>query len=275
MFQDKQMRAVIRISLVVFIILIAFFIYNIIQKKNLESQVEKKPVLSLTTDSNIFKVDSVEMYSSANALNNSDVQGDYWDLNLYQFTDLAVYIDNHVSISDSTQKNTVKELYIDNITYPSLPKKGNPKLYYKDSKDLGIGIINEDKLISDRLDFKVVSSNNSNSEEPQFYADCSNPMLFSAINHEVVKSFPIRNTNSAVIFDGNLLLDATILLSTIEYEVSFTIHIINYLDEEYTCTVTIPIVLGDENDVNTIYDGSYQLTINDLSTNKFYKKMEE
>ena len=81
----------------------------------------------------------------------------------------------------------------------------------------------------------------------------------------------IRNTKSAVTFDGNLLLDADILLSRIEYEIDFDIHIINNLGEEYVCYVALPIKLADENDYATIYDGSYSVQYTDLKATRFYK----
>lgn len=271
MFQDRQIMIIIKIAVLVFIVLSAITILNTLKNKELNKQVDKKePILSLTTDSNIFKVDSVLLYCSANALNNSEMQEDYWDLNLYQYTDMAITIDNHVSINGLTQKNTIKEMYIDNVTYPTHPSKGNPSLYYKDSNFLGVGVINEEYLITDKLNFNVLSSNDADVDYP-FYADCSNPILLSAINEDIVPKFVIRNTNSAITFNGSLLVDADVLVSSIQYSVSFAIHIVNNLDEEYVCNLTIPIKLQDENELNTIHDGSYQTTLDNLSTSKFYK----
>lgn len=272
MFQDKQIKIVLSISIIIFVVLISLFIYNTIQtKKNISVNEVKEPVLSLTTDSNIFKIDSVLMFASANALNNEEMQKDYWDLNLYQYSDIAINIDNHVSIDGLTQKNTIKEMYIDNISFPKTPDKGTPRLYLKDSSLFGKGIIDEENLIESRFDFNIISSNEEEITAASFYADCSNPILLSAINEEIVSNFVIRNTNSAITFDGNLLLDATILLSNIEYSISFSIHIINELDEEYICTFTLPIKLSDDNDINSIYDGSYQLISTDMDQTKFYK----
>lgn len=275
MFQDKQMKIVIRISIGIFVVLLLVLFINNIRNDKLQNEEEnKEPVLSLTTDSNIFKIDSVLIYSSANALNNLEMQEDHWDLNLYQFSDISLSVDNHVSIDGLTQKNTIRQMYIDNISYSKSPEKGTPCLYYKDSNYLGIGVVDDEKIINDRLDFNVVTSNSSDVNEPSFYADCSNPIILSSINKDIVSNFIIRNTNSAVTFDGSLLLDANILLMDIEYELSFSVHIINYLDEEYVCNLTIPIVLSDDNDIDTIYDGSYQTELTNLKENKFYK-MEE
>ena len=80
-----------------------------------------------------------------------------------------------------------------------------------------------------------------------------------------------RNTKSAVTFDGNLLLDANILLSKIVYQINFDLHIVNNLDEEYICYVSIPIKLSDDNDLKTIYDGSYTMSYTQLESNRFYK----
>lgn len=273
MFQDKQMMIIIKISILIFVVLISLLMFNTVKNHKLNQENKKQePVLSLTLDNNIFKVSSVLIYSSANALNNLEMQKDYWDLNLYQYSDMAISIDNNVSIDGLTQKNTIKEMYIDNITYPSMPDKGTPSLYYKDANFLGMGVVDEEKVIKDKLKFNVISSNDSEVSSPAFYADCSDPILLSSINKAIEPNLIIRNTNSSVTFDGSLLVDANILLSNIEYSVSFSIHIINNLDEEYVCNLTIPIKLRDSNDINTIYDGSYQLTLTDLSTSKFYKK---
>lgn len=272
MFQDKQIMIIIKISILIFVVLISLLIFNTVKNHKLNQENKKQePVLSLTLDNNIFQVSSVLIYSSANALNNLEMQKDYWDLNLYQYSDMAITIDNNVSIDGLTQKNTIKEMYIDNITYPSTPDKGTPSLYYKDANSLGIGIVDEEKLIKDKLKFNVISSNDSEVSSPAFYADCSDPILLSSINKAIEPNLIIRNTNSSVTFDGSLLVDANILLSNIEYSVSFSIHIINNLDEEYVCNLTVPIKLRDSNDINTIYDGSYQLTLTDLNTSKFYK----
>ena len=273
MFQDKHIKIAIEISILIFIVLISIFLYNTIRNHNSKNAITNdEPVLSLTTDSNIFNVSSVQIYSSANALNNLEMQKDYWDLNIYQYSDLAINIDNHVSIKELTKKNTVKKIYIDNITYPQLPDKGTPKLYTKTSENLGIGIINEENIIEQKITYNVISSNDATNKKNTFYADCSNPILLSSINQDIVSNFIIRNTNSAITFDGNLLLDSTILLSNIEYSISFSIHIINELDEEYICNIVLPIKLSDDNDINTIYDGSYQVILTEIPTGKFYKR---
>ena len=276
MFQDRQIRIVSKIAIVILIVMIGVFGYTKFLKYKSEIEKESKPaVLSLTTDSNIFKIDTVTVYSSANALNNSDMQLDHWDLNLYQFNDIAIKIDNHVSIDDFTKKNTIKRLYIDNITYPKLPELGTPTLYYKSPEDMGNAIIDDERLIEYGVEYNIKTSNEDEVDEPSFYTDCSNPLVLSSVNLGVKEDLSFKNTKSAVTFDGNLLLDANILLSKIVYEINFDLHIVNNLDEEYICYVSLPIKLSDENDLKTIYDGSYTVTYTKLESNRFYKLDQE
>ena len=276
MFQDRQIRIISKIAIVLLIIILGVFVYTKFLKYKFEQTNNSKPAtLSLTTDSNIFKIENVTVFSSANALNNSDMQLDHWDLNLYQFNDIAIKIDNHVSIDDFTKKNTIKELYIDNITYPKMPELGNPVLYYKNPEDMGTAVVDDEKLIEDRIDFGIKTSNEDEVDEPSFYTDCSNPIVLSSVNLGIKEDLTFRNTKSAVTFDGNLLLDANILLSKIIYEINFDLHIVNNLDEEYICYVSIPIKLSDDNDLKTIYDGSYTISYTKLESNKFYKLEQE
>ena len=63
----------------------------------------------------IFKIDEVILYSSAAAEDNSEGKI-LKDLDISQFTDISIKIDNKSYISDLSNKNTISELYIDNIT---------------------------------------------------------------------------------------------------------------------------------------------------------------
>ena len=58
-------------------------------------------------------------------------------------------------------------------------------------------------------------------------------------------------------------------LSSIKNEVSFTIHIINELNEDYSYQVVLQVPLQNADANKTIYDGSYSEEIN-LSDCYFY-----
>ena len=59
------------------------------------------------------------------------------DLNICQYTDIAIYIDNTSSISDLTTQNTVKELWIDNIKITPNSDLGSQVLNYKNLNNFG------------------------------------------------------------------------------------------------------------------------------------------
>ena len=51
MFQDKQIMIIIKISILIFIVLVSVLLFNILKNRQLTQEIDKKePVLSLTTD---------------------------------------------------------------------------------------------------------------------------------------------------------------------------------------------------------------------------------
>ena len=57
MFQDKQIKIVLGISIGIFIVLFSIFLFNAIKSHNSkQADTKDEPVLSMTTDSNIFNV---------------------------------------------------------------------------------------------------------------------------------------------------------------------------------------------------------------------------
>lgn len=81
----------------------------------------------------VFKVEKVIICSSANATDLSESHN-LQDLSIYQYTDIAVYIDNGEELSN---KNTIKELYIDNISLESNSNIGIKTLNYKNILNFG------------------------------------------------------------------------------------------------------------------------------------------
>ncbi|MBR3133020.1 MAG: hypothetical protein IKG42_02955 [Clostridia bacterium] len=266
--KDKTLKISIIIFLFISIILIGITIGN--NLKNKEEKKAEEPNLSIETESNIFKIDSVLLYSSANAENNSETQTE-WNLSVYQYTDIAIKIDNMVSMDELTNKNTIKELYIDNFKITSEPSIGTPTFYYKDPTKFGVSNINDEYEIKKKLKYRIATENDDNDfTNPTFYTDCSNPITLSYVNKNVAPNLIINNNKDTTItFDGTLLRDSSTLLSKLNATISFKIHIINYLNEEFTCEVSLDIPLQD--DVNNIYQGSYTKELTTLKTRKFYK----
>ena len=263
-------------GIVIFIIIIGVIIYfNLINKTD-DASSKNNQNISQGSKSNedeetIFEIDNILLYSSANALNNSETQKDYWNLNIYQYTDMSISINNHVYSDKLTSKNLVSKLYIDNVNFSVKPTLGSPGLFYKNPNSLGMPVVDDlDNQITDRMDFTVNSVNSTvDYTKPSFYTDCSNPLTLSYVNSNVYSSLIIKNNASSVTFDGSLLQKSGTKLSNIQATVNFTIHIENALGEEYICDVEIPIPLEDES--QSILDGHYVTELTNLEEYKFTK----
>ena len=79
----------------------------------------------------VFKVNRIILYSSGSAIDNNSDQS-LQNLDICQYTDIAIHIDNTSSVSELTTRNTVKELWIDNIHIATAnPEIGTQVLNYK------------------------------------------------------------------------------------------------------------------------------------------------
>lgn len=132
-----------------------------------------------------FSIDKIYLYSSANATNNKTKKS-MWNLNVYQYTDIALYISGN---ANNKAQNTIKELYIDNIKFDSF-NGGTPNLHYKNLFEFGKFNIETDYLITDRLNYEIV--------EPA-KMDSKFNTLDNSINVEIpntVDDVEINNTNT-------------------------------------------------------------------------------
>ena len=200
-----------------------------------------------------FSVEKIYLCSSANALDNTQEQK-LDRLGLYQFTDIAVYLNNY-SDDGLTEKNTLKELYIDDINLDLDYNIGKPSLVYTNMLKLGSReelaqmITNSKNKQKDKIEFNVLTTNEENNvadyEEPTFYADCSNPISLKYIN-EISAEYTVEKNSSAT-FDGSILEKVGIKPEDINARISFRINLVNNKDEYYSNYVSFRIPLNDIN----------------------------
>lgn len=214
----------------------------------------------------VFSLDKILLFSSASAEHNDVTNKALWDINLSQFTDIALYINNTSSKNELTSENTIYSLYIDNITFNVPPALGTPNLFYKNVNNFGKYEYVESNVINDKLNFDIVKEN-INYETPQLYIDTSSPICLSYINRNIKSNIILSDTHNPLVYDGNLLKRTNISLTNIIANFSFDIHIINNLNQHFICNVNINIPL--ETDNTNIYDGYIK---QDLSTSTpFYR----
>lgn len=126
----------IAIPVLFVILIILLIIYGNIIFKNIsygEFAKQNMEVYENNKDQ-VFKVEKILICSSANATDLSEKQN-LQDMSIYQYTDIAVYINNGEELSN---KNTVKELYIDNISLEGNSDIGKKELNYKNILKFGL-----------------------------------------------------------------------------------------------------------------------------------------
>ncbi|MBO4293162.1 MAG: hypothetical protein J5881_02080 [Clostridia bacterium] len=202
----------------------------------------------------IFKIDEVILYSSAAAEDNSEGKI-LKDLDISQFTDISIKIDNKSYISDLSNKNTISELYIDNITITKESDKGESRLNYKSPMIFGKYQDNIEQ--TDRIDFNILHTNEDNKNNdfstPTFFTDCSNPITLGYLNKNVKTGAEISTTTEKIDFNGKLLKLADVPIKDVAYRVSFQIHLKNSLEESFVYSMDLNLPMQEKN--SSIYDG--------------------
>lgn len=207
----------------------------------------------------VFKIGQVILYNSATAIDNSE--GELKNLDISQFTDIEVYIDNKAKTEELTGENTINQLYINNIKVENNFPNGEKILNYKNPLNCG-KYVELENWRDDGILFNVVNTNEKNKsanyEENIFYTDCSNPISLGYINKNILTNCEINNEVGTINFDGSLLRTPDINLNDLKTSISFSINIVNNLNEKFVCNLTI------DNDLNNeeIYSGNMMKILN-------------
>lgn len=263
---DKKFVLIIDIILLIVSIYCYKYIYDTEQIKTVFATESIKFIEE--NQNPIFKVSKIILYSSAHAVDNTN-QGNMQNINISQFTDMAIYIENNERINGLTAENTISELFIDNIKINTNSQIGEHVFNYKNPEEFG-KFVDFPNYQEDGIWFKIAHSNNEQSEigynNSVFYTDCSNPISIGFINKNLIKNGAIGNMNGKIVFDGSILKNANIDLESISGDISFTIHIRNNLDESFICNVNIENKFEDIE--NGIYSG-YVMKIQNIEDDKY------
>ena len=216
----------------------------------------------------VFSIDRIYLYSSADATSNETTKP-VWDLNVSQFTDIAIYINNRAD-SGVNYENTIKELTISNVQFNNL-QSGTPSLYYKNVNDFAKLTSVEENKINDSLEFNIVNSGDADYTNPVIYSNCQNPITLEYVNTNMEEDTIISDISTPLTYDGSLLKKAGILLSQMECTISFTITIVNNYNQKFVATVYIDIPLEDSMSGASIYDGKLIKNIENTNLVKFIR----
>ncbi len=258
--------------LIIVLLILSLFYTKIIGRKignyKLASQME---TFVQNNEQPVFKLSKIVLYSSADAVDNTQEKV-LQDLDISQYTDISISIDNKSKTSEITNQNTIKQLYIDNIQIQIDSHKGEKILNYKNPYIFGKFKMLEN-CVNNRIDFKVINTNQENDaanyDNPTIYADCSNPITLGYINKNIITNYSVSEQKKSVTFDGKMLKNENIDFDDLNCIIRFQIHIVNNLNQEFVCPVEIDNDL--DNKKKEIYKQGYVLkTINgEEQENKF------
>ena len=216
----------------------------------------------------VFSIDRIYLYSSADA-NSNETNKPVWDLDIFQFTDIAIYINNRDE-SGVTYENTIKTLTIDNVKFNGL-ETGNPKLYYKNVNDFAKLEINEANEIKDSIEFNIVNTGDADYTKPVIYSNCQNPVTLEYVNSEMKENTTISDISQPLTYDGSLLQKSGISLNSIKCNLSFKVTIVNNYNQKFVATVYIDIPLEDSFTNESIYNGSIVKNMENSNIVKFIR----
>lgn len=210
----------------------------------------------------VFKIKKVILYYGATAVDNSN--GDLTDIDISQFTDIEIEIDNHSYNKELSPENTISELFVDNIKITPSSEESNIIFNYKNPMSAGkyqeLENYKEDGIL-----FKIIRSNEALKEADYndcvFYTDCSNPLSLGYINKNIMTGCEVsKDVDGLVTFDGSILKSVNIPLDSLDAKIQFQIHLVNNYNEEYVCNVSLDNNLDTEN--KEIYTGHYVKILN-------------
>ena len=234
--------------LILILCVVSFLYYDLIFKASYAKDEFSNQVVKIAeqNENPIFKIQKIIVYSSANAIDKSENES-LQDLSILQYSDIAIYLDNTSTVYDITNENTVKELYIDNISISTGSDKGHQYVNYKNALDFAkYKEIKE--LDSDKIEYHIVNTNQENNNTdystPTFYADCSNPITLEYMNQDIITNYAASTDSNTISFNGKILQEAGIDLNDVNYTLNFTIHIVNNLNEEFICPVRLKVDLS-------------------------------
>lgn len=250
---ERLLFAILLIALFIIFILYYNFVFSEVFARN--AFANQMIEIAGQNENPIFSVQRILLYSSANAIDNSDDLS-LKDMSILQYTDISIYIDNLGTISDLTNENTVRELYIDNINIKTNSDMGNQLLNYKNPLSFG-KYENLQLAENGRIDFNIVNTNSENENHdystPTFYTDCSNPISLGYINKDILTNYAATQDSNTVSFNGKVLQEANVNLDDIGYNLSFRINIVNNLGQKFVYNMSFDVDLNDAN--GGVYNG--------------------
>lgn len=256
MLERRKINTTLVLIIDLVLLILSIFVYtHIFKVESLKKTYAEETIEFMENNENpIFKVGQIILYSSASAIDNSN--GELKDIDISQFTDMEIYIDNKLKSSEITAENTINEMYINNIKIETESKEGEKIFNYKNPQNCGkyVDLYNWE---ADGILFNIARTNDedkkANYDQNVFYTDCSNPISLGYINKNILKGCQVSPELGTVAFDGSILESTGINLKDLKTKISFSINITNNYNEKFVCDLSVDIDLESEDE--GIYSG--------------------
>lgn len=256
MIKKKCLIICIFVFLFIILAILLYNLFNMFYKKT----VFENDVLAFwnKNQKTIFSINKCVFFTSCNAKNKTSSNTNFTIENLYQYTDIALFINNNSE--ENNLENTLKSVKLTNLKYTKEPSIGSPKIYYKNINSFAKNELLTENKFENELNFEITSDDTNNLSSPTLYNNCANPIVLSYINENIKTDYTITDTSNPITYDGSLLKKCGILLNNLDSSFSFDIYITNNLDQEFKCTIfiNIPTKLDDK----SLYDGTITLKQN-------------
>lgn len=244
------------------LLLILFIVLSVLSIKEIKNRIASSKSLENIYEFDgysPFSINKILYFSSANCNTEVTSNSSFKILDLYQYTDIAIFLNNNAN-GNFTAENTLKKVTLSDINFSLAPSIGTPTLYFKNINDFTSNKYDESKKIENTLDFTTSSEDEIDYSNPILFNNCANPITLCYVNSNLKTDYTLTDNASNISYNGSLLKNCGITLNSIACKLSLLITITNNLDEVYACPLTLTIPLSTES--STIYDGSLILTDN-------------
>lgn len=250
MAKKQIIKMMLFLSLLIVLIILVDYIYSsYLNKIKFENS-----ILTTTANNSIFSVNKITFFSSCNANSIINANSSITIENLYQYTDMAIFINNNSLNENYNLQNTLKEVYIENISFTNPPSLGKPSLYYQTLNNFASGTFLKENKITDFANFNISSNDVIDYSSLDLHNNCANPITLCYVNSNISNNYTISNTQRFT-HDGSLLKIFNIPTKNLECSISFDIYIVNNLNQKFKCPIHFEIPLVGED--SSIYDGTY------------------
>ena len=272
--RKNNSRAILIINIILLIFLIVAYRYIFSIEKVRKVYAEEMVAFAENNENPVFSIDKIIIHNSAHAVDNSD--GELSDIDISQFSDLEIFIDNKGKSEEITGENTINEMYITNIKIESQEKNGEKILNYKNPHNCG-KYVDLNNWEADGILFNITRTNDEDEEANYdhniFYTDCSNPISLGYINKNILEGCAVSKDLGTIAFDGRILKSANIDKDDLNSKISFSINITNNFNEKFVCNLTID--LNFESEDEGIYDGYFIKILNPEGQNYNFIKVSD